>query len=118
MPAECAVNARLAVLTRRQSKGGVGKLHDHVVMAEIAEIAARAAARVGRMLFSELREIGSLVELADDRLRLCLGLDQDVARVDLFAASLFLGEGLVARLELVFCLGCLNRATEESFLDQ
>ena len=87
-------------------------------MAEIAEIAARAAAGVGRIFLRELGEIGSLVELADDRLRLGLGLDQNVPGVHLFAPRLFLGEGLVARLELVLRLGSLDRLVEVGFLDQ
>src|SRR5208282_609578 len=46
MPAELGLDRRLAVLTRRQGKSGVGKLLDHVVMAEIAEIAARLSGGV------------------------------------------------------------------------
>src|SRR5207302_10504293 len=48
MPAELGLDRRLSVLARRQGEGGVGELLDHVVMAETDEIAARAAAGVGR----------------------------------------------------------------------
>ena len=118
MPAELGLDRRLGVLARGQREGGVGELLDHVVMAEIAEIAARAAAGVGRMLLGEFGEIGSFVELGDDRLRLGLGLDQDVPGMHLFVPGLLLGEGLVACLELVLGLGVLDRLVEIGFLDQ
>src|SRR5260370_21332370 len=75
MPAELGLHRRLGVLAGRQGKGRLSEFLYHIVMAEIAKIAARFAAGVRRMLLGELREIGSFVDLADDRIRLGLGLD-------------------------------------------
>src|SRR4029077_19055703 len=95
MPAEFALDRGFAILARGQSKGGIGELLDHVVMAEIPEIATRAGARIGRMFLGELGEIASLVELADDRLRFGLGLDQDMSGVNPFPSPLPLAQSLV-----------------------
>src|SRR6202040_727619 len=70
MPAELGLHRRLGILPGGQGKGGVGELLDHVVMAEIAEIAARAGAGVGRMLLGELRERCPLVDVRADAMRI------------------------------------------------
>ena len=73
-----------------QREGGVGEFRHHVVAGETAEIAARAAPGSVEYFLGEGGEIGALVELGDDRLGLGLGLDQDVAGVDLLLWRLVL----------------------------
>ena len=100
MPAKLGLDRGFGVLPGLQRKSGGGECRDHVVAAEIAEVAARSRRRVGRIFLGEGGEIGALVELVDDRLRLGLGLDEDVAGVNLLARRLFLDVLLIAGLEL------------------
>ena len=74
-----------------------GEFRHHLVLGEVAEIAAVGRARVLRLRLGQLGEIRALLELGEHRLRLVLGLHQDVARAHLLLL-LHLPEGLVIDL--------------------
>src|SRR5215469_1512857 len=61
MPPELGLDRRFGVLARWQRKGGIGEFLDHVVMAEIAEIATRLAAGRSEEHTSELQSRRDLV---------------------------------------------------------
>ena len=74
-----------------QLEGDIGEFRHHLVLGEEAEVAAVGRAGILRLFLGDFGEIAALLQFVGDRLRLVLGLDQDVAGVDLLLAGDLLG---------------------------
>ena len=97
VPAELRLH-RIGELALVELEGHLGEFRHHLVLGEIAEVAAlRRGARVLRLLLGELGEVAALLELGDDRLGLVLGRHQDVAGAHLLLAAHLL-DGVVIDL--------------------
>jgi hypothetical protein len=79
VPAELCLYRLLAVATLVDLCGGIGERLHHLRRCEPAQLAAVGAGRTGRLCLRQFREIGTAVQLGDDRDRLVLCFHQDVA---------------------------------------
>ena len=79
VPAEFVLDRRLRDLAGLQGEGDIGKAGPDLIAAEEAKIAAVLTVRVLAELPRQGREIGTLVQIRDQLLRLLFGGNQDVA---------------------------------------
>ena len=72
VPAELGLHGLLGELADLKRERRVGELLDHATLGEIAEITAVGTRRAGRLLLGHLGEVGTVLEILDDRLGLFL----------------------------------------------
>src|ERR1700733_14499062 len=74
---------RIGQLPLVELESPFGEFRHHLVLGEIAEIAAFGRARIFGLLLRQRGEVGTSLELGEDRFGFLLGRDQDMARVHL-----------------------------------
>ena len=92
VPAELRMD-RIGNLSLVELERGFGEFGHHLVLGEVAEIAAIGRARVFGFFLGERGEVRALLQLGFDLVRFCFGRHQDMTRV-----HLFLGRHLLDRL--------------------
>ena len=93
MPAELGLH-RIGNLPVIELERDFGEFGHHLLLGEIAEVAAFGGARIFRLFLRKRGEIRATLQLYEDRLGFVLGRDQDMAGVHLFLV-LYLLDGFV-----------------------
>ena len=99
MPAELALH-RIGNLACLEFERDLRELRHHLLLGEVAKVAAIRGARILRLLLGEFGEIAALLQLLDDLLGFILGLDQDMPCADFLVAA-HLRRGVV--IDLAHC---------------
>ena len=117
VPAELGLH-RIGELAGFELERRLGEFRHHLILGEIAEIAAVGGTRVLRLLLGDRGEVAALLELGEDRLRLVLGIDQNVAGVDLLLARHLLNGLIIELMQRALRDRCLAFLLQHRFHQQ
>ena len=112
VPAELRLHG-VGNLAGLECESGGREFRHHLVLGEVAEVAAVRGARVLGFLLRKLGEVRALLQLGDDRLRLILGLDQNVTGVNFLLAGDLLRGFLIDLLQGLVGQGGLALVIEQ-----
>ena len=107
------------ISTLRQLERHLGELRHHLVLGEIAEVAAlRRRAGILRLFLGDGFEVGALLEVGRNLLGLILGRHQDVVRAHLFVAAHLLDRVVVDLLHRLIGTAALPSDLQDRFHQQ